>query len=435
MKKRVTIAITIIIAVAVISVIFGFTRKAKSEEQVTITIAWWGGEARHELFNKLFDKYEAEHPNVKIERQYSSFNDYWTKFQTQAASGSLPDIYGMVAMQKGEYADRDIMENLTPYVESGVINIDDFTEGSINSGVIGNDLYMLSMGDTVACLLVNKTLIENAGMEPPTGELTWSELLDYMRELKPLLPEGCYCFGKYYFEQYFEQFARNYGYEIVNEEGNGPGYDKETLTEFYTIYKTILDEGLGMPADVAAEDYPKQYADDLSGEGRIAFLLGNANHITTYQNVVGDDYEIAVIRHPIADNATHKYVEMTQPSAWCIATTSEHKDLCAEIINYTANDLEFNKTFNMEWGVPGSIAVQDMLLENLTDSKMDQGRKNQIELVRTVLETNEAVPMRKEGTTVLLDDILKRWDDIMFGTTTIEEAVNAHFEQATALLY
>lgn len=42
------------------------TQKKGSDDQVTIKITWWGGDARHEATQKVLDLYTESHPNVNL---------------------------------------------------------------------------------------------------------------------------------------------------------------------------------------------------------------------------------------------------------------------------------------------------------------------------------------------------------------------------------
>jgi len=66
-----------------------------SAEPVTLRIAWWGGDTRHSYTQQVIDMYEAKYPNVTIEPEYASFDDYWKKLAPQAAANRLPDIVQM----------------------------------------------------------------------------------------------------------------------------------------------------------------------------------------------------------------------------------------------------------------------------------------------------------------------------------------------------
>lgn len=49
------------------------------EEPVTLRIAWWGGEFRNDATIAVIKLYEEMNPHVRIEYEYSSFNEYWKR--------------------------------------------------------------------------------------------------------------------------------------------------------------------------------------------------------------------------------------------------------------------------------------------------------------------------------------------------------------------
>lgn len=55
------------------------------DDSVNLRIAWWGSDTRHEYTQKVIDLYKTKNPNVKIDVEYASFDDYWKKLAPQAA--------------------------------------------------------------------------------------------------------------------------------------------------------------------------------------------------------------------------------------------------------------------------------------------------------------------------------------------------------------
>lgn len=64
-----------------------------SDEQITLRMAWWGSQTRHDLTVEVIEMYEKEHPNVNIEYEFFSFDDYFTKLKTLVASDQVWDIF------------------------------------------------------------------------------------------------------------------------------------------------------------------------------------------------------------------------------------------------------------------------------------------------------------------------------------------------------
>lgn len=62
------------------------------DEEVDLRMAWWGSQDRHDRTIKAIELYESLHPNVKIEYEYYSFDDYFTKLKTLVASDQVWDM-------------------------------------------------------------------------------------------------------------------------------------------------------------------------------------------------------------------------------------------------------------------------------------------------------------------------------------------------------
>ena len=92
-------------------------KKKGSDDQVTIKITWWGGDARHEATQKVLDLYTESHPNVKFEAIPAGWDGYFEKLSTQAASGSMPDIVQMDYLYISTYAKNNSLADLSEYVD------------------------------------------------------------------------------------------------------------------------------------------------------------------------------------------------------------------------------------------------------------------------------------------------------------------------------
>jgi multiple sugar transport system substrate-binding protein len=63
--------------------------------KVTLRVAWWGGQPRHDSTIKVIEMYEKKNPNVKIVAEYANWDDYWKKLAPMAAASQLPDVIQM----------------------------------------------------------------------------------------------------------------------------------------------------------------------------------------------------------------------------------------------------------------------------------------------------------------------------------------------------
>lgn len=353
---------------------------------------------------------------------------------TQAAGQSLPDVFGMVMQQMGDYAGKGLLVDLKPYADSGKIDITSFTKGALAAGTYRGTLIGITMGDTMIALVYNKTILDKAGVAPPTEDMNTEQLKDYLIKLAPKLPEGVWpAADGANFEHLYEDTVRQNGYEIVSQDGKSLGYPKEILAGYYKYWMDLIKAGAVPPPEVTAEQASIQWADSLQVRNKVAVWFTNLNQAKIYQLYTDD--ELGVIRAPVIPNPKRRYVEVVQPSALSMPKTTRKTDAGAALINWFVNDLDAQKIFDMELGVPGSSKVIDMLKSNLDmTNKIDKIKALELPLAARVRDTVIPYPGRTPGFQSALSDVFKKFEDVKFGKMTIDQAVNAHFEAAAQIL-
>ena len=408
----------------------------ESDGPVELSISWWGNDARAEKFNKILDMYEEANTNVTITRQFAAWGDFWTKTAVQAAGNTLPDTFGMTMMSKGEYVDNGSMIDLKPYIDKGLIDVDNFTQGALDAGKGSDGIqYFITFGDTAACLAYNETLIESTGLDMPTDGMSFDEYRDYLVALQAKLPEGYYAGNQEVsFDHVFENYIEQQGYHLLSDDGKSIGYPKEVLKAFYTYWQDLAELGVVPSAEVRASETGKQWGETLAGQGKIAVFGTNANQLKIFQSTLAD--KLGVVRSFIEKDAKNKYVEIVQPSGWNISKNSKNQDEAAKLISWFVNDRGAQKVFDMEFGNPGSTDIVDMFLSTLQpDTKpVDHAKKIEMELMNKILTTVQMYGGRPAGAPALLTDMIKKFEDVNFGTKTIDQAVDDHFNAASALL-
>ena len=77
---------------------------AAADGDVTIRMTWWGGQTRHDLTQKVLDKYTELNPHVHFETTPSGWDGYFEKLATDTATGGMADIVQMDYMYISTYA-------------------------------------------------------------------------------------------------------------------------------------------------------------------------------------------------------------------------------------------------------------------------------------------------------------------------------------------
>src|SRR5699024_3244474 len=114
-------------------------------KEVTLRIAWWGGQPRHDLTQEVIDLYVAENPHVKIEPEFAEWGDYWQRLAPQAAASKLPDIIQMDLSYISQYAENNQLADLTPLIGKQ-IDVSDIADTIVSGGTVGDGIYGFNTG-------------------------------------------------------------------------------------------------------------------------------------------------------------------------------------------------------------------------------------------------------------------------------------------------
>lgn len=136
----------------------------EKDGKVTLRIAWWGDQPRNDYTLEMIKMYEEKNPNVKIEAEYASWDDYWKKLAPQAAANELPDIIQMDLSYISQYSKNGQLEDLTPYIGKE-IDVSDTSENIVNGGKIDDKLYGFTTGVNVVGFHYDPELLKKIGVD------------------------------------------------------------------------------------------------------------------------------------------------------------------------------------------------------------------------------------------------------------------------------
>ena len=141
-------------------------------EPVTLRIAWWGSQPRHDYTLQVIEMYQQANPHVKIEPEYASWDDYWKRLAPQAAAGNLPDILQMDLSYITQYAGNGQLEDLTPYLNKE-IDVSDVSESALSGGRLGDKLYGFNLGVNALQVHYDPALLQKIGLDKLPDDWTW----------------------------------------------------------------------------------------------------------------------------------------------------------------------------------------------------------------------------------------------------------------------
>lgn len=393
----------------------------QAQDGPTVRLAWWGNEPRHEMYAVLSDMF-TDQTGIVLEREFNAFGPYWELLATQVAAGNLPDILHMHPNYINEYATRGTLLDLTPYVESGELDLSTFPQGIIDSGKVGDQIFMVTLGNSSPGTHYNTRFFEEAGIEFNEYEWTWDDYLEIARQLQAVMPEnGWVSMDDGRSDQALETFMRQRGKDFMD--ADGIAFEKQDLIDFWTIWQTMREEGLIPPADVAQEFEGVAHADSLLANGRVAMDILSGNQHKLFQAVTDDELGLATIPRTIIDDEL-QYGDVIGGAYLSCSANTEYVAECLQYINWMVNDEEVALIYNGEHGPPGNANIAAMLAENLEPA--DQRMFAMMAFIAPYAANRS---QRPEWGTEAADAYVRFYDEMAFGNMTLEQAVDAFFEE------
>ncbi|MGO4734606.1 ABC transporter substrate-binding protein [Paenibacillus sp. 2KB_22] len=400
----------------------GGSEQGSSDGSVTLRIAWWGSDARHEYTQKVIDLYKSKNPNVKIDVEYASFDDYWKKLAPQAAANQLPDIVQMDISYISQYAQNGQLEDLAPYL-GNQIKVDNVSENVISTGVINGKQYGVPAGVNVLGFQYDPALLKKAGVDAIPDNMTWES---YEALGKQAAEKGLYLDGGVAPDIFFHYFLRTKGLSLYNAEGTGLGYDDDQLfVEFFGLMRRMIEQGAAPTPDVANQTKGIIEESDLVKEKGIGVWQWS-NQFVALQQVANRPLEIAPMPGPDMEKGLYM-----QPSMyWGVTSNSKVKEEAAKFIDFWVNDVEANKLIKGERGVPISGAIKEAIAPELSDAT-----KQVFEFVAAM--EPKASPMSSPppvGSPEVISALADVVEELNFGKITPQQAAETFRKNAESVL-
>lgn len=401
--------------------------EAKKQDPVSIRFAWWGDGKRHEKYNAIADLYEKQHPNVKIVREFGSFNDYWDKLATQTAGNNAPDVIGMHATYVADYARRNTLIDLGPYVTSGAINLKDFPPAVQEAGKVNGKTVMVAQGVTMTGWNYNSAMFDKLGVKYPDYNWTWDDFKAKAAELqKAIKDNGVWASVDGSNDITGVQvFARQRGKDLFNADGK-LGVNKDDMVAWFSLWDQLRKAKM-IPDAATTEQYINVSLDQgLFVKGKVALAVFPFNQIPLYQNYIKDG-EVRALRRPLDPKG--KEGEFIEGAYLAVTNSSKNPKDAADFINFFVNNEEVVKIFKLEQGALGSSKANDLIKPLLSPPE-----QRTIDAIQTSLKTAGQLPLPPAGQGAVRTLLVETAQSIAFGQSTIEKGAQDFVDKAAAIL-
>jgi multiple sugar transport system substrate-binding protein len=251
---------------------------AGGPEKVTMWGSWSGAQVDQlqehaDAFNASQDEYEVEYVPQEIVEE---------KLLTSLAGGQVPDVVLWDRYATALYAPKGALAPIDEYVEEDGIDLGQFYEPALGELQVDGELYGLPLLVDNRSLYYNTTLLEEAGVTPPT---TWDELATAaealtVRENGQLVQSGFLLDDLGLFNTYLWQA----GGQLLNDDETEVQYDSPEGAEVLAYWQSLLDAGV----------YEQGFGDgiDAFAQGTAAMKMNGPWALSDLDQVEGLEYGI-----------------------------------------------------------------------------------------------------------------------------------------------
>lgn len=402
------------------------TEATAADGPVELRFSWWGSDSRHALTQEVIDLFEAEHPNITIVADYTSWGDYWDKLSTSVAAGDAPDIITQEERYLREYSSKGVLQDMSALDALDLSTID---EEILSAGNFDGGQYGVPTGINAYAVVADPAIYEAAGVEMPDDETwTWDDYIEITTAISANTPDGVYGAQDYGFnEPGFAIFARQKGEELYNPDGT-LGFTQETLAEWWEMSLELQEAGATPPATKSVEVENGGPEMSLVGTGQGAHSLFWTNQLGALTTAAGHDLEL--MRHPGEADGERTGMYFKPSMYYSISADTEYPVEAAMFVDFLLNSTEAGELILSDRGLPANTEVREAVQDSFTP--VDQQASQFLEDLGPVIVDSLATPPVGSGEVV---NIIKRINEqVLFGQITPDEAAEQFMSEVESAI-
>lgn len=393
------------------------------EEDPTATIQVLGHQDA-ELMEPVIEVFHEDHPDITVEYEAVPFDQLNSVLDARIANqDGNPDVYWADQPRVAALASRGYLEDLT---EQFADLTGTFDSAPVESSSFDGSLWSLPIANSTQLLYYNADLLDEAGVEAPSGEIseriTWEEIRDRAQQAVDGGAEHGFLFGqvhRYYQIQPLPQ-SKGGSAGASDDLGLEPDITSEPWVESMEFYQSLFTEDLS-PLGVTPEQSSAEFI-----TGNTAFFVQGPWLLPQLEEA---EFTWGVAPHPYFEGGE----PVTPTGSWSLGMSpfSDDKEAAAIFMRWMSTDNGGGYAVN--FGAPELPSTpegkEDYFQRDVFDS--DAGQDAVTIIDHETAETG--VPRLQTVGFVEFEEILGRaFSDIASGTDPETALQSAQDELTTA---
>ena len=325
-----------------------------------INFMMWGAPEELAVWQAVVEDFHTAHPNITVKVDVSDWDSYWTKLNTLIAGNTPPDVFAMDAPLYLDWQSRGALLNLQPYIDADPDFLDGFYPQTLTAYKVGDDYYGLPRDFQTIVLFYNKDMFDAAGLDYPTAEWTYDDLLAAAKTLTKdndndgKIDQYGISTDTWDMELFWSEAIWAYGGEIISDDHSKTLIGEGGAREAWAFIDSLYKEGVTPTPTTAGE-----FGFDLFQSGMAAMTTIGHWAVPGYVQA-GINFDAAPMPKGPAGQATS-----VNSAGFVISKDSKNADAAFEFIKFALSEAGQKRLAELGFAIPvlKSVAESDSYLQ------------------------------------------------------------------------
>ncbi|MFI7520737.1 ABC transporter substrate-binding protein [Micromonospora globbae] len=330
------------------------------EGPVELSVFWWGGPERAERTERALRLYGERHPRVGFRVTWQGFDGYYGRLATQATGGNVPDLIQLDDSVLTEYAQREILLDLTDHVADNRLDLRNLPDGLARYGQVDGRTVAVAAGQTAAAVVFNRNLLRTLRVPEPRAGMSWDEYLGWAQQVtrasRGRVAGTSDASGDH---RALWLWLRGRGSEFYR--GRQLAFGTGELLDWFELWRRAR-AGRAVPGAPLVEEADNgERAHQLVVSGLTAASLAWSHQLPELQRLTRA--ELGVVPFPGSPTAQWARASMY----WAVFRGSRNPDAAVDVINFLTTDVAAGAVLGHDRGLTPSQAVRRAVQGSVTD--------------------------------------------------------------------
>ncbi|MGW1007389.1 ABC transporter substrate-binding protein [Streptomyces sp. NPDC002520] len=238
---------------------------------VQLTYRIWDANQKPAV-QRIVDAFEAANPSVKVTIQLTANQEYWTKLQADATSGSAPDVFWMNGPNAKLYESNGILLPLSDKLAANKVSLSNYPPSLVSLYNYKGTQYGIPKDFDTVGLWYNKKLFDAAGVKYPDDTWTWQNLQDAAKKLTDASKKQYGILAPPFGQENYYNTIFQAGGKVISADGKSSGYDQPAAVAGLKFWTDLVKAGSSPSLKSMTDTFPAQ----LFESGKIAMYYGGS---------------------------------------------------------------------------------------------------------------------------------------------------------------